>query len=116
MAELNPAKPSPRIVDHVLYWYEKDTFTINLNIQLKDADNFDAPIPAGAQINIEIKNDKKRDLFVLENLSRVGNVFKFVIDDESTNRLKVGTYYFDIVYIYDNSKTTISHLNKIIVE
>lgn len=122
MATLNKAMPSPRFEDKALKWYEGDVFMMYVNIKIVDADDEPISFKDDDKFIFEIKNDKKNQLFDMEfgkksvTVKDDINVLTFVMTEEYTLRMGAGTYYYDIVFAHADTKTTISRLNKIVVE
>ena len=114
MSNLPSALSSPRIVNGVLKWYEGDTFTLDIELELIDQDGV-AIDTSGKEVLIKFY-DRYEDLvkeFSFENLQN--NTVSLDFNNEISALFPQGEYHYDVHYMADN-RTTIAHSNNIIVE
>lgn len=115
MSNIPSARSSPRIVNGVLKWYEFDTFTLDLELELEDQDG--EPVTIGTddivEINFYNRSEDKVKEWHFTNIS--SNVVTLVFDDEVTALFPAGWYHYDIIYKGEN-RTTIAKRVQLIVE
>ncbi len=109
------AKPSPRIVNGILYWYEGDTFPLYLDFELSDADGEPITVTSAAEIEITFYDHRETDVKTFSFTGVQNNTVTLVFDENVTALFPSGEYTYDIVYRngYDR---TIVHDNEVIVE
>lgn len=115
MTSLPSARSSPRIINGVLKWYEGDTFTLDLEIELEDQDGLAKDIADTDTVDVVFYNrseDKVKE-WHFTNISN--NVVTLVFDDEVTALFPAGWYHYDIIYKGEN-RTTIAKRVQLIVE
>jgi hypothetical protein len=113
MAEIPRAKMSPRIENGIIYWYEGDTFELNLAIDLRDQDGCIVEPTDETAFEIIIRNERKEDVYSEKHYAAAG--VTFACDEEVTKLFKKGKYRYDVNY-YGEYKTSIAEDNIMIVE
>lgn len=117
MAKLPWAKMSPRIENGVLYWFEGDTFRLNLILTLKDQDG--APVTVKAEETLELTFlNKHRDTVKTVTFpggeAATGKV-TLVVDEELSALFPAGRYSYDL-RLLGEERTTLIRGGTIIVE
>lgn len=113
MPNIPGAKLSPRIVNGIIFWYEGDTFELNLAIDIKDQDGEPVEITEDSGFELIIKNSRKEQVYTSKENGVPG--ITFVCDEETTKLFKKGRYTYDINY-YGEYRTSIAEDNEIVVE
>lgn len=113
MARIRPARPSPRIENGVILWYEGDEFEISFDLTLTDADGEPIALDERDTVTVEIR--KWRGGTVKEFTFPGSNYITLVFDKETTGLFPKGSYFYDIS-IDGTYKTTIVNDCRIIVE
>ena len=107
MSEIITAKHSPRIDNNIFYWYEHDTFAIQLEINLIAKETGEPIVvkDTDQMIICFYKNNIPIHKFCYTNFN---NGHKFVLDfsHEVSKKFTEGTYEYRIIYVGSN-KTTI---------
>ena len=115
MGTIPAAKQSPRIENDILKWYEGDTFTLNIELVLKDDSGSPVTITSTDTVTAIFYNERGDIVktFTFQNIT--GNVISIEIDSESTSLFTKGKYIYDIKFSSSNL-TTIANDNVLIVE
>lgn len=115
MNNIPSARSSPRIVNGVIKWYERDTFSIDIELELTDQDGEKVEVKPTdvVEVNIYNRSDKLVTSFVRENVAN--NTITIDIDKETTKLFTAGEYHYDVI-VEGESRTTIARNNDIIVE
>lgn len=117
MAKLPWAKMSPRIENGVLYWFEGDTFRLNLILTLKDQDGAAVTVKAEEQLELTFCN-KRRDTVktvVFSGAEAATGKVKLVVDEDLSARFPAGRYSYDL-RLLGEERTTLIRGGTIIVE
>ena len=114
MSNLPSARSSPRIVNGVLKWYEGDTFTLDIELELIDQDG--AAIDTnGKEVLIKFY-DMSEDLVKEFNIKNIqNNTVSLEFNSEITALFPQGEYHYDVIYMGEH-RTTIAKDNAIVVE
>ena len=113
MREIRPARPSPRIEDGVICWYEGDEFEIGFDLSLTDADGEPIILDDRDTVTVEIRKWRGE---AIKGFSLPGsNYITLVFDKETTALFPKGSYFYDIS-IDGTYRTTVVNDNRIIVE
>lgn len=113
MKEIRPARPSPRIEDGVICWYEGDEFEIGFDLSLTDADGEPIILDDRDTVTVEIRKWRGE---AIKGFSLPGsNYITLVFNKETTSLFKKGDYFYDI-RITGAYKTTIVNDCRICVE
>lgn len=117
MGNIPAARISPRIVNGVIYWYEGDTFDLELNLSLTDQNGYEVEIPDSAEILVVFRDE--RELIIREvevSGADIENGAATISFDEDVSALFYkGKYTYDVKYRWDRLQTVASD-NEIIVE
>lgn len=119
MGNLKPAAASPRFAeDGTLRWYANDTFEMNVTITITDPSSSPVTILPNDQIVFSFRSMEKQELFSIsyKGSSISEDTVTLQMTEEYSSKLPAGTYTFDIIFIHNDNKTTISRGNRIIVE
>ena len=96
MCELPNARPSPRIVNGVLKWYEGDTFELNVEIQVEDQDGETVNISSTDTVEFVFK-DCRREVIKTFSFSKVANnTVTLTFDKVVTVLFPKGEYTCDV--------------------
>lgn len=120
MVKIPNAKRSPRIENGVLYWYEGDTFSINLKINLSDQDEEPIVIDGTTDfVEVEFINDRReivKSFFFGKDTGNdiVDNSIDLVFDDTVTALFTKGRYKYNVFFNGEN-RTTIADNNVAVV-
>lgn len=115
MSILPSAKPSPRIQNGCLYWYQDDTFDLTLTFDLKDQDGETVNISPTDTISVVFTNSRKEAIkeFEFQNIQNGAVTMDF--DEDVTALFQKGNYTYDIYYT-GTERSTIADNNKVVVE
>ena len=109
------ARQSPRIVNGVIYWYENDTFDIDLRFELTSQDDEIIEIAASDEIEIVFINNLDEIVKEFSFTEIEDNTIKLDIDAEVTALFPKGRYHYDIYYTAGD-RVTIANDNEVIVQ
>ena len=115
MNNLPRAEISPRIVNGVLKWYEGDTFSLQIDLELEDQDGETITIQPEDTLKVVFKNKSLRTVKEFTFTGIEGNTIHLEFDKECTALFEKGNYTYDIIYITEEIKT-IAATNKAVVE
>lgn len=117
MANLNRAKPSPRVENGVLAWYQGDTFRLVIRLRLEDGCGLPVELTGTDSLELRIRNS--RGDTVLTETTVGGSLLRgeadLVMDGEKTQRFPAGAYEYDLVLTH-GFRTTVAKRNRILVE
>nr|DAP37805.1 MAG TPA: hypothetical protein [Caudoviricetes sp.] len=109
------ARVSPRIANGCICWYEGDTFSLRLRLELEDQDG--AAVTVGASDSVKITfYDRMRaqvQQFVFSGI--VGNTVTLDFTEDVSAKFRKGLYRYDILYTHGD-KTTLASGNVARVE
>lgn len=115
MGNIPNAEQSPRIVNGVIYWYENDTFS--LNIELDFADQDDTPVDVQPTDIVTVvftdRSLNKIKEFVFTDI--VDNNITLDFNSETTRLFPKGHYTYDVIF-KSAERTTVANDNKVVVE
>ena len=116
MPNLKQSKQSPRYENGKFYWFNKDTFAIELTINLKRLED-DTDIIVNPEDKMEISFFKQNIPIHKFNFTNFNNGDRFVLnfDDTVSKKFTPGTYEYTIAYSGTN-RTTIISKNSVEVE
>ena len=115
MNNLPRAEISPRIVNGVLKWYEGDTFSLQIELELEDQDGEPITIQPEDTVKVVFKNKSLRTVKEFTFTGIKGNTIHLEFDKECTDLFEKGNYTYDIIYITEEIKT-IAATNKVVIE
>jgi len=116
MARIPNAEPSPRIVNGELHWYQGDTFSIELHLDLKDQDDTPITIAATDTVKVVFTDRSGAEIKVFDPFTNiVDNKITLTFDSAKSAKFVKGQYRYDIIYTGQN-RTTIADENKVVVE
>ena len=112
MSEIISANQSPRIENNILYWYEYDTFAIELEINLIAKEN-NLPITTKDSDQIIVSFYKDNIPIYKFCHTNFNNGDKIVLDfsNEVSKKFSAGIYEYRIVYIGPNTTTIVAKNN-----
>ena len=117
MSNIPNAKPSPRIECGVLTWYEGDTFSLDLTLELTDADG--APVSVGEDDSVKVlfKNRKNAAVkeFAFSGADVSGDTLRLTFDAAVSALFPAGGYTYD-VYFASSERSTVAKGNRVVVE
>ena len=112
---LPAAKPSPRLQNGVIYWYDKDTFELTVEIDIIDQDGVPVVIGTDDTVDVVFLNNRKETVKTFTFGSISGNTIILDFDSVTTALFGKGTYTYDI-YLNANERKTLANENKVVVE
>ena len=115
MSVLPSARPSPRIVNGVLKWYQGDTFQLDIELQLEDQDGEIVNIASSDTVTVVFYDRRVRVVkeFVSTNIE--GNTASLLFDEQTTALFPAGEYTYN-VYLDGEKRTTLAKDNNVVVE
>lgn len=116
MGNLPNAEMSPRIVNGVLYWYEGDTFQIDINIDLVDQDDDPIYLQPTDTVNIQFSNDYGNTVKSICFTNISDNSISLIVDSDFSALFPAGKYTYDVVATNSCGKRTVANNNKVVVE
>ena len=109
------ARVIPRIANGCICWYEGDTFSLRLRLELEDQDS--AAVTVGASDSVKITfYDRMRaqvQQFVFSGI--VGNTVTLDFTEDVSAKFRKGLYRYDILYTHGD-KTALASGNVARVE
>lgn len=115
MSKLPNAQPSPRIVNGVISWYEGDTFTLIIELDLEDQDGEPIVIGPADTVDVTFTNRSEAEVKRFSFTGIEGNSVSLVFDEEVSGLFTKGDYRYDMRFKAENN-TTIAHRNNVCVE
>lgn len=114
MTSLPSARSSPRIINGVLKWYEGDTFTLDIELELTDQDGMTIDT-TGKEVDFLFYNRSNELVkeFIFKNIQN--NTVTLVFNTDVSALFPMGEYHYDVHYI-SSDRTTIVRNNDVIVE
>lgn len=109
------AKPSPRILNGNIYWYEGDTFSIPLTIDigtLREGIN----ISKGNTVVLNFFNTAGTLVFYKNATVIENNTVQFEISGTETSKLPAGRYRMKILHENSEGRVTVAPDVRVIVE
>lgn len=109
------ARVSPRIANGCICWYEGDTFSLVLRLELEDQDGEDVTISESDTVKVTFRDRTEQAVqeFTFEKIE--GNSVTLAFTDEVTKKFPRGGYTYDILYTHGD-KTTLARRNLAKVE
>lgn len=115
MNNIPAAELSPRIKNGVLMWYEGDTFTLDLHLELFDQDDEPVVIPSSATIMVAFLDDQRDTVKEFTFTDIEDNNISMVFDSTVTALFPAGFYTYDLYYTAAD-RTTLINENEVVVE
>lgn len=117
MGNIPAARISPRIVNGVIYWYEGDTFDLELNLSLTDQNGYEVEIPDDAEILVVFRDEREEIIreFEVSGAEIENGAATIPFDEDMSALFYKGKYSYDVKYRWDRLQTVASD-NEIIVE
>ena len=115
MNEIPSARLSPRIVNGVLKFYERDIFNLTLELDIEDQDGEKVDIDSAAELNVVFLNNRREEVKTFTFTGIEGNAVTLDFDAECTARFKKGEYTYDIYY-KAGPRTTLADENLCVVQ
>lgn len=115
MSELPSAKQSPRIVNGVLRFFERDTFDLNLELELTDQDGTPITIQSTDTIKIVFTDKTNAVIKEFDFTGATNNTVTLDFDTACTALFKKGEYHYDLYYT-GSERTTIAKSNVCMVD
>lgn len=105
IGNLPSANPSPRIMGGVIKWYEGDTFTLCVDIELTDQDGEEIVIQPGHTVEFVFKDKKREEVYSVVFDSIENNCVKLDFDANTSKLFPKGQYTYDVYYNGAERKT-----------
>ena len=115
MANIPNAKVSPRIDTGVLYWYEGDTFSLVIELDLTDQDGESVIIGASDTVKIVFLNERRETVKEFSFTNVENNTVTMDFDSTVTALFPRGKYTYDVYYTAAE-RTTLANENEAVVE
>lgn len=115
MGNIPNAEQSPRIVNGVIYWYENDTFTLNIELEFNDQDGDPIEVQPTDTVRV-VFTDKSMNTvkeFIFDDIDN--NTITLVFNAEVTALFPKGHYTYDVIF-KSAERTTVANDNKVVVE
>lgn len=109
------AEQSPRIVNGIIYWYENDTFDIELKFELVSEDGESVKIDSSDIVEIVFTSKLGRFVKEFSFTGIEDNTIKIDMDAAASSFFKKGQYHYDIYYTAGD-RVTIANDNEVIVQ
>lgn len=115
MERIPSAELSPRLENGVLYWYDGDTFEVELEIDAVDEDGEAIILGDGDSVTVKFldchRNSVKEFAFTTFN----ENVVTMEFDGTATALFPAGEYTYDIYIVHSGRRVTIANECKAVV-
>ena len=109
------AKPSPRISNGVIYFYQGDTFELVLTLNLYGDNDAQYIIASDDTVTVNFYDDTD-ELVDSQTFSNIeDNKITLDFDSATTAKFGKGKYYYHVV-LNSDSKTTIVAKNRLVTE
>lgn len=109
------AEQSPRITNGIIYWYENDTFDIELKLELVSEDGEDIKIASSDIVEIVFTSRLGRFVKKFSFTEIEDNTVKIDMDASASILFPKGQYRYDVYYIADD-RVTIANDNEVVVQ
>ena len=115
MSTLPAARQSPRIENGILYFYEGDTFDLDLTLELTDQDGEGISIASSSTVKVKFVNRQEATVkeFTFTNIE--GNTVTLDFDSTCTALFPKGEYHYRVYYAA-GERTTLCADNGFVVE
>lgn len=110
------AKPSPRVANGNLYWYEGDTFSFTLQIDIKDVFGYDKIIQVGETITAVFYNKAEATILTKTFTAVENNTITLSIDEAETAKFPEGRYVLKLFLGENSEQTTVANHIDVIVQ
>lgn len=115
MGNLPSARPSPRIVNGVIFWYAGDTFEIDINLDIVDQDGDEYEISSTDTVKMTFENSRHQTVATYTFTGIEDNNITLEINGTETAKFPKGEYTYKVLLTWEE-KTTIVDKNKVVVE
>lgn len=112
---IQEAEESPRVANGVIYWYEGDTFTLGLELELLDGDGRAVDIQAEDTVELVTLDKRKEKVSTYSFTNVENNYIELAIDSDESRKYTKGLYSYDI-YLDGERRITVANDNIIQVE
>lgn len=102
------ARVSPRIANGCICWYEGDTFSLRLRMELEDQDGADVTIGQTDTIKVTFYDWTRKAVQEFSFTGADENTVTLAFTDEVTAKFPRGIYRYDILYTHGNRTTLAS--------
>lgn len=118
MANLPSAEFSPRIENGVLRWYAKDTFDVQVDLELEDQDHRPITLSSTDTVTFEFFNRSLRSVkkFTFTASDIEDNSVHLNFDEETSDLFFPGKYTLDVTVTHDGNVTTVAKASPVLVE
>ena len=115
MSQLSWARQSPRIENGILYFYEGDTFDLDLTLELTDQDGENITVAASSTVKVKFVNRQEVTVKELTFTNIEGNTVTLDFDSTCTALFPKGEYKYRVFYTA-GERTTLCADNGCVVE
>lgn len=115
MTPIPAARPSPRIDKGVLCWYEGDTFSVVLRLELQDQDGETVDVGAADSVTITFYDETRQGVHAFAFSGVTDNQVTLDFDETVSAKFPRGKYRYDVLYTHGD-KTTLARENRAFVE
>ena len=102
------ARVSPRIANGCICWYEGDTFSLRLRLELEDQDGEDVTIGTSDSVKVTFYDRTRAQVqqFVYSGIT--GNMMTLDFTEDVSAKFPKGLYHYDILYTHGDRTTLAS--------
>ena len=112
---LTNARPSPRVEQGRLWWYEGDTFKLDILLQLKDQDGETLTAAEEDSVEFTFRDGCGRMVYTVTFTGLTDNRVTLTVDSAVTGQFPRGEYTYDVRYLHGD-RTTLARDNRLRVE
>lgn len=115
IGNLPSARMSPRIVNGVIKWYEGDTFSLRVEIELTDEADEQIMIQPTDEVRFVFRNNRKEIVHEIRETNIENNCVTLYFTENVSAKFPKGRYEYDVYYNGEERKT-LSNDSPIVVE
>lgn len=109
------ARVSPRIANGCICWYEGDTFSLRLKLELEDQDGEDVTVGASDSVKVTFFDRTRQQVHEFTYTGITGNAVTLSFTESVSAKFPKGLYTYDILYTHGD-RTTLASENVARVE
>lgn len=112
MSNIPNAKQSPRLDNGVLAWYQGDTFSLQIELDMTDQDG--VAVEATGDVEVVFRDDC-HNIVKEFTCTPSNNIITLNFNEDVSALFPIGEYTYDMYYNGEH-RTTIANDNKVVVE
>ncbi len=101
------AKPSPRVENGCLCWYEGNTFEVGLLFEMEDRGGIPITMQPGETVTVTFYDNRCKEVHAFVFTDIQDNTVTMEFTEEVTRKFPKGKYVFDAVYDHTERTTLI---------